>query len=256
MPASVRQDPHIHFAHGGKADFRGRNGVLYNFFSAPWLAVNVKTEDATFLLHGGKLTVHGSFITEAHIVVRARSPTNASMWATELNDDNWGWKVINGSCRRRHFQFGRWGTKQCGELRIEMTFSTATFTLGNWSVVVQGNRVYDRISGPKHRLDVSFSARGDAAARSRPHGIIGQSFSSLTPRHGLLDKYPDAGNFTTVAMAEGAIEGEAALYEMRSQYSTHFAFSRFDEQDAATYLAFASALQRGPTASVLDLASA
>lgn len=121
---------------------------------------------------------------------------------------------------------------------------------------MQGNRVYDRISGPKHRLDVSFSGRGDAAARSLPHGIIGQSFSSLTPRYGLLDKYPDAGNFTTVAMAEGAIEGEAALYEMRSPYSTHFAFSRFDEQDAATHLASASALQRGSTASVLDLASA
>ena len=57
-PASVRQDPHIHFAHGGRADFRGRNGIYYNFFSAPRLSVNVKTEDASFRLHGGKLIVH------------------------------------------------------------------------------------------------------------------------------------------------------------------------------------------------------
>ena len=84
----------------------------------------------------------------------------------------------------------------------------------------------------------------------RSPSSVGLAGSATTP--GLLDKYPAAGNFTTVAMAEGAIEGEAALYEMRSPYSTHFAFSRFDEQDAATHLAFASAVQRGST-SVQDL---
>jgi len=63
------QDPHLSFAHGGKADFRGRHGALYNFLSAPGLAVNVKTEEARFRLHnlhdsGGTLVVDGSFITE------------------------------------------------------------------------------------------------------------------------------------------------------------------------------------------------
>ena len=48
--ASVRQDPHLHFAHGGQADFRGRNGVYYAFYSGPYLAVNVKTQDASFWL--------------------------------------------------------------------------------------------------------------------------------------------------------------------------------------------------------------
>jgi len=237
-PASVRQDPHIHFAHGGRADFRGRNGMYYNFFSAPRLSVNVKTEDASFRLHGGKLIVHGSFVTEAHVIAGSRNNnsflTEASFWAEELNPGNWGWKVINGTCKRRHFQIGKWGGKQCGDLSIAMTFSMATFTLGNWTVIIRGNHVYDWISGPRHRLDVSFNARGDAAARSLPHGIIGQSFASAAPRHGLLDDYPDAGSFTTSAMAEGAIEGEAALYEMPFPYSTHFAFSRFEEREAAS----------------------
>lgn len=44
-PASVDKDPHLHFAHGGRADFRGKHGQMYAFFSAPGLAVNVKTED-------------------------------------------------------------------------------------------------------------------------------------------------------------------------------------------------------------------
>ena len=37
---------HLHFARGGEADFRGRDGVYYNFFSAPGFTVNVKTEES------------------------------------------------------------------------------------------------------------------------------------------------------------------------------------------------------------------
>ncbi|EOD35533.1 hypothetical protein EMIHUDRAFT_201680 [Emiliania huxleyi CCMP1516] len=213
--ASVRQDPHLHFAHGGQADFRGRNGVYYAFYSGPYLAVNVKTQDASFWLHGGKLLVHGSFLTEVHVVARSTSSTAlalASFWAEELNPENWGWNVVNGTCKRHYFKIGKWGRKQCDRLSVEMTFSTATFTLGNWTVTARGNHVYNWISGPKHRIDVSFSARGDAPVRSLAHGIIGQSFASAEPRYGLRDEYPKAGEFTTSAMAEGAIEGEAAIY--------------------------------------------
>ena len=67
-PPAISKDPHLHFAHGGRADFRGRHGQLYAFFSAPGVAVNLKTEDATFDTKrpsGAVLTVDGSFITEA-----------------------------------------------------------------------------------------------------------------------------------------------------------------------------------------------
>ena len=63
---------------------------------------------------------------------------------------------------------------------------------------------------------------------SFPLGIIGQSFSSDSPRHGATDIYPEEGHFETSAMAEGAIEGSAAMYEVPSPYETRFAFSRFD----------------------------
>ena len=56
---------HLHFAHGGRADFRGRAGAYYSFLSAPGLALNVKMEEALYKLHGGRLTVNGTFITEA-----------------------------------------------------------------------------------------------------------------------------------------------------------------------------------------------
>ena len=93
---------------------------------------------------------------------------------------------------------------------------------------MRGNHVYELVSGPSHRIDVSFDAKDQAAARDLPHGIVGQSFSSPLPRIGKKDRYPWSGTFTTAAMAEGAIDGEAALYEVASAYSTAFAFSRFE----------------------------
>lgn len=48
--AIVIKDPHLNFAYGGKADFRGRHNALYNFLSTPSLSVNVKIEEAIFTL--------------------------------------------------------------------------------------------------------------------------------------------------------------------------------------------------------------
>ena len=91
--AKVFRDPHINFAYGGSADFRGRPNALYNFLSAPGLSVNVKTEEAVFKIHDGALTINGSFLTEAHVIARfapQRSST-ASFWASELDQSNSGW---------------------------------------------------------------------------------------------------------------------------------------------------------------------
>ena len=68
-------------------------------------------------------------------------------------------------------------------------------------------------------------------ASSFPLGIVGQSFSSDSPRHGATDIYPEEGLFETSANAEGAIEGSAAMYEVPSPYETRFAFSRFDADE-------------------------
>ena len=42
LSSKVSRDPHLVFAHGGRADFRGRDGQYYNFLSAPGFAVNVR----------------------------------------------------------------------------------------------------------------------------------------------------------------------------------------------------------------------
>ena len=43
LAANVFKDPHLSFAYGGTADFRGRHNALYNFLSTPRLSVNVRT---------------------------------------------------------------------------------------------------------------------------------------------------------------------------------------------------------------------
>ena len=232
-PAEALKDPHLLLAHGGRADFRGRDGGLYNFLSTRGLAFNVKTEDATFTLHGGKLTVDGSFITEAHVVARVggakRKTATASFWGAELNEFNTGWRVVNGSCGYNSvFTLAMGEYKACEELEVRVRFSSATFSVRGWVLRVRGNYVFGHISGPTHRLDLTLSARGGAVEAAPPHGIVGQSFADDSPRTGAKDVYPSEGRFKTSAMAEGAIEGSAAMYEVATAYSTVFAFSRFD----------------------------
>jgi hypothetical protein len=113
--------------------------------------------------------------------------------------------------------------------------STVKIEMPEWRVTIRNKPVYDRIAGPHHRLDISIEQKvSDANMMVEPHGIVGQSFDGDDkPRNGKVDVYPDrhiAGEFTTTAMAEGAIEGKASQYEMSSKYATVFAFSRFDAQ--------------------------
>ena len=92
LESNVFRDPHINFAFGGSADLRGRHNTLYNFLSAPGLSVNVKTEEAVFKMHGGALTINGTFLTEAHITAQL-SPqklATASFFASELSPNNFG----------------------------------------------------------------------------------------------------------------------------------------------------------------------
>ena len=80
VAAKIFKDPHLSFAYGGTADFRGRHNALYNFLSTPRLSVNVRTEEALFQLHDGALMVNGTFLVEAHLVAKldATSPAGAA----------------------------------------------------------------------------------------------------------------------------------------------------------------------------------
>ncbi|EOD10751.1 hypothetical protein EMIHUDRAFT_248266 [Emiliania huxleyi CCMP1516] len=218
--ANFARDPHLSLPRGGRADFRGRDGQYYCFLSAPRLAINIKTEDATFRLHN----LHDKGGTLVHFVARVGGRKNklclASFWASEFNEYNTGFNMINGSCGGGHFFLGTGNSKKCEEILIEVRFSSAEFTVGDWASVVRGN----------------------------------WAFASTEPRHGRVDEYPASGTFRTSAMAEGAaacaphrtsarrselrcrstgaIEGEAAMYEVAAPHTTTFRFSRFEAAEA------------------------
>ena len=73
--------------------------------------------------------------------------------------------MINGTCAGRFFALGFGRSEVCGDLSIDVDFASAAFAVRNWTITVRGNHVYDRIAGPKHRIDLSFSARATDAPR-------------------------------------------------------------------------------------------
>ena len=111
-----------------------------------------------------------------------------------------GWRFVNGTCGGHFFKLGATGNKTCEELVTRVGYSSATIEdkkgwttrvtgdhaegeeyksnavraarLTRVTTATSGNHVYDRLSGPRHRLDVSISAADGAAARSLPHGIV------------------------------------------------------------------------------------
>ena len=197
--------------------------------SAKDISVNIKTENSTFMLKGTK--VHGTFITEAHVVVRDPQKNkylNMSYWTSELRENNWGWKMINGTCGGRYFVLGPLAHKDCEETGIRTDYSSVIVHTTEWDVRITSKPVYDRISGPMFRLDVRIipTVAEDSLA-VHPHGIIGQSFDGdALAIDGKQDVY-EGSEMTTSAMAEGAIEGSWKDYLMRSKYSTEFKYSRF-----------------------------
>ena len=260
----AKQDPHFRLACGGRADFRGKHGTIYNFLSSQNVSVNMKVENATFNLE--KLVVHGTFMTEIHAVLRTHRGRlfNISYFASELNEHNWGWHMINGSCALPYqswtgrcyaghgravdcpmkgqsvpFSLSIHEEQRCDNVRASVDYSTLTIEADEWLVKVIGMPVYDRIDGPRHRLDVTISRRvGEYEMAAPPHGLVGQSFDGewhpgrvgSYPRQGKLDMYPPrkvVGEFTTQAMAEGAIDGVARDYEMASNFETAFKYSSF-----------------------------
>ena len=67
-----------------------------------------------------------------------------------------------------------------------------------------------------------------------PHGIIGQAWDGDgLAIDGETDAFPNMGEFTTYAMAKGAIEGTPNDYKVDKPYSTNFKYSRFDATSAA-----------------------
>ena len=227
-------DPHLMLAHGGKADFRGTDKGIYNFLSAKNLSLNVMTEFADFYLHDTdhprRKLVHGSFLTQAHVVAKTGGghTVRASFWASKIGPLNIGW--INATIdNQQAFSLGPHTTKVVDDVSLHMDYSSLHVTTGEWALAVTPQAVQRSVAGPVRRIDVQMTPRvAESQFSVPPHGVIGQSWDGDNKAvFGEEDEFPVRGEYTTSAMAEGAIEGVPTDYLMSSPYATDFKYSRF-----------------------------
>lgn len=221
--STVQGDPHILLAHGGHADFRGEAGRYFNFVSHRSASLNVKLDASIFWI--GKAVVDGTFITEAHL---ATPLMNVSYFADELNDNLYSWRMVRGTCAGADFVLGPKGSTNCTDTSVVNDYSSSLWTTPDWTIRVRPNRVYGRIGGVTRRIDLEIHKRRGDAENGFAHGVVGQSFDGdERARSGKTDLYPTSGVHTTIAQAEGAIEGKYTDYRVDGPYSTNFSFSRY-----------------------------
>jgi len=253
--ATSSGDPHLALPHGGKADFRGEHKALFNFLSARNLSLNVMTEMADFELHEANHSrhkdVHGSFLTQAHIVARTSSgkTVRVSFWAGMIKEAwnnigeplNMGW--ANGTVDSESFVLAPGGVrrasvqdKQVDNVKLHMSYSSLHVVTPEFEIVVTPHafRLERNVVGLHHRLDVQIKPRvAEAAFKVAPHGIVGQAWDGDGKAiDGEQDAFPKSGEFTTYSMAKGAIEGGPSDYKILTPYATDFKYSRFDATSA------------------------
>jgi hypothetical protein len=248
IQAGIYGDPHIVDPHGGHYDFRGEDRALYTFHSSQNLTLNVMTEDADFELHNDAHPrhkhVHGSFLTQAHIVARTWTGrlVNLSFYADVISEDSFA--VVNGSIDGVRVAIGPNFQKTVDEVKIWTNYSSLHVQNPEFEIRIlpinlrpdyMGRGQPELNSTVHHRLDVQLKMRvAEKQLSVAPHGIVGQGWDGDgLAIDGEEDIYPESGEFMTYAFAFGAIEGVPDDYMVDTLYSTDFKYSRFDKTKAA-----------------------
>jgi len=235
-------DPHLTFAHGGRADFKGKDKVWYPMLSARNVTMN------TFFVHDDfknpNKIVHGSAMKAAAWVLRTND--TGTVITVEYNASSAGRPAAY--VKASDSPVGVWvshGQKpfimeniaiQLRERKLsgvgKKSFHGVALVVetGLWQMSVWSKPYPNAAANPgKALLNIHVEALYDADLDPvAPHGLIGQSYDGdAAPVDGELDDYKGK-EVTTKAMAEGALEGDASDYELRHKFATRFAYSRFD----------------------------
>jgi len=242
--ASVYGDPHLRLAHGGRTDFRGTHGKVYNMLSAPNISFSVETSNSHFYQDYGKQLVHGSHFRKAYFMLR--TATGETLKVASYAHD----------CPYHVFKsyepfkvFTQASRDSLHAANADVFWSErgrVTVRASGWEVNVTCRTLYKPISGTNRMTqDITIRTLDDdpmlLAKYGKanvhlvsPHGIIGQSFTpGMVLKDGRLDNYTNVAEVTTSAQAEGAIEGVYTDYEVKA-WSPHYIFSRFDAKPNVT----------------------
>ena len=250
---TVSFDPHLAFAHGGKADFRGEDRTWYNLLSAKNVSLNAFFTQADFKLQRPKKQlVHGSRMEQLCMTIRTNTSRVITIEYNSTDKFPFVALVHQRSPSPHHLmrlttdkKFAR--TFEVDNVKLAMRVkkvglvanaghgTTLTINTGKWEVAATSKPFANPRAHPgKSLLNIQLHALYDADHDVvAPHGLIGQSYDGDNLKvDGRQDDYVGE-EVTTRAMAEGAIEGVAADYAMPSRFATHFKYSRFDAEAAA-----------------------
>ena len=251
--AGIVGDPHIAFAHGGRADFRGSHRALYAFVSSPGYQFAPYFQEVDFwfdAVTGLKQLIHGTFMTQATWRMRTSSGKELLVTADAMHKGELTVLVLGGGGSVQTVAVKPWQRVAFDDVRIETRMLTASVESPTWQVNVTAKPIYGLVppllnethvhgkwDEEQRRLDILING---AFPQPDAHGIIGQSFRDATVRHGKLDEYyiwktparADSDGMlppmTTSAQAEGAIEGVYTDYKLPNPWSTDFVFSHYD----------------------------
>jgi len=234
----------------------------YNFLSAKNVSLNLLFVHADF--HNAHRLVHGSHMQQLGLALRTSlsgrllwvdfSAKSAPPHKATIRDGASGALLKTVTHGSGGFTFENvavtWREKRFG--LIGSHGSVVTVNTGRW-LIESASRAFPNPSknAGKALLDVQIEPLYDADRDPvAPHGLVGQSWDGdALGVTGALDEYRGT-EVTTRAMAEGAIEGEAAEYEMDGPFATDFKYSRFSAaqakpRDASTLKGRKSAAKRG-----------
>jgi len=229
----------LRFAHGGKADFRGADGKVFNFLSARNVSWNVKTEAADFkwahrVVHGTRLSaVYWTIRTDTnHLLQVNYSATNGKI-ATVRHLNESGPLAATRTLKSVSNDNDYGTTYWLDNVFVKLSGRALTVTVKDkWRMSVKQSAFpFSALNLKKSLLDVSAKALYDADHDVvAPHGLFGQSYDGDSMA---VDGKVDVRNgdeITTSAQAEGAIEGVYTDYEIdaANPFGTHFKYSRFD----------------------------
>ena len=256
-------DPHISFANGGSADFRGSHRGSYVFLSSPGYQFAPYFQEVDFMYKsvvGLRQLVHGTFMTQAgwhirtaagrEILVKADAMTPGEAHVAVLKSTRAHVAPETALAGSEETSLMPWAEATFDDVRVSTRFLTVLVETAAWTVEVTAKPIYGlvppllnnthihgRWEEDQKRFDISV--RG-AFPSPEAHGIVGQSFRDAVRRDGAVDNYdiedaPEKANadgylppMTTSAQAEGAIDGVYTDYQLDHALSTAFAFSRYD----------------------------
>merc|ERR1719145_49291 len=193
-PVSVSKDPHMHLPHGGRADFRGQEDTVFNLLSAKDVSFNVLFEKGDFAW--ATRLVHGTKMAAGYWVMKTSAGKSLTIeYAAEKFDPT---AIVHEPEHPDVKVRAGMPALVVDDVVVSMVGKTLTVRNSKWLFTATTSPY------PLGKLEVD----------------------------GKIDEVK-AGETTTAAQAEGAIEGSWEDYIVSNKFATDFKYSRFGLAKAA-----------------------